>query len=342
MKALVTGATGFIGANLVRALLREGADVRVFIRETSDPRPIAGLDVEIAYGDLRDPESVRRAVAGCQAVYHTAAYVEYWAPDPRVFYETNVDGTRNVLSAALEEGVERVIHTSSFGTIGIPSDGRPVNEDTPFNLWKESQHYEISKCIAEEEALRFHRRGLPVVVVNPTGVVGPYDFRPSAMGRFIVRFARGRVPGYVDGAFNCVDVEDVARGHISAAERGRPGERYILGGEEITMREIVEILSEMTGVPPPRIRIPYPLAWVGANLFEFIAAHWTHKPPTFTKGALCFIGLRKRADSTKAMRELGFSPTPIEESFHKAVKWFLKNGYIPDRTREGRARVRTP
>src|SRR5438067_1532243 len=254
---LVTGGTGFIGANIVRELVAAGAGVRVLARPDGDRRALDGLKVEIAEGDLTDAASLRRAVSGVPAVYHAAADYRLWTPDPAALYRANVDGTRSVLEAAGQAGVTRVVYTSSVGALGIPKDGTPGTEQTPVTLADMVGDYKRSKFLAEQVALDFARRGLPVVVVNPSAPVGPWDVKPTPTGKIVVDFVKGNMPAYLDTGLNLVDVQDVAHGHLLACEKGRAGERYILGAENRTLQEIFEDLAGITGRAAPKIRIPY-------------------------------------------------------------------------------------
>lgn len=260
MTALVTGATGFVGANLVRELLTDGDAVRALVRPGRDRRNLTGLEVELAEGDLRDAESLRRALTGVSVLYHVAADYRLWARDPRELYASNVNGTRNILEAARGAGVERVVYTSTVGTLGIPRDGGPGTETTPVSLDQMVGHYKRSKFLAEREAERFAREGLDVVIVNPSAPVGPWDVKPTPTGKMIVDYLRGRMVASLDTGLNLVHVRDVARGHILAAQKGRSGEKYILGHQNLPLREIFGVLERLTGIPAPRFRIPYRVA----------------------------------------------------------------------------------
>ena len=259
MKALVTGGTGFIGSHVVRALLDDGASVRVLARAGSDRRALAGLPVEVVTGDLADPGSLTAALSGVEVLYHVAADYRLWAPDPAVLYRVNVEGTRALLLAAEAAGVSRVVYTSSVGALGLLPDGRPGTETTPVRLEDMVGDYKRSKFLGEREADEAAARGLPVVIVNPSAPVGPWDWKPTPTGRMLVDYLRGRMPAYLDTGLNLVHVRDVARGHLLAAARGRPGERYILGHAEgnLGLRAIFERLAPYTGVPAPRVRLPY-------------------------------------------------------------------------------------
>jgi dihydroflavonol-4-reductase len=332
MDTIVTGGTGFIGANVARELLAAGATVRVLARPRSDRRALDGVRVEIVEGDLLDAASVRRAVAGIQTVYHVAADYRLWTPDPAMLYRTNVEGTRAVLEAAGQAGVGRVVHTSSVGALGIPKDGRPGTEDTPVALTDMVGHYKRSKFLAEQVALDFARRGLPVVIVNPSAPVGPWDVKPTPTGQMIVDFMRGRMVATVDTGLNVVHVRDVARGHLLAAERGKPGERYILGHRDLSLAEIFRILAELTGRRPPRFRVPYALAWVAAACCEGVA-RLTRRPPAVPLTAVRMSRKRMYFSPARAVRELGLPQTDVRVALADAVAWFEAHGYARATTR---------
>ena len=276
MKKLVTGATGFIGSAIVRELIKDGEEVKVFVRQTSDTRNIDKLDVERAYGDIRDGDSMKRALKGCDTLYFTAAFYAHWTPDTQLLYEVNVGGTKASLKAALEAGIEKVVYTSTNNAIAA-SGPVPANEEAVFNYWKTGDHYSMSKYVAENEARIFVTRGLPVAIVNPTLVIGTNDIKPTPAGQMIIDTVKGKVPGYIDGGINIIDVEDVARGHILAAKKGRVGERYLFGNRNITVYEYFKLIADIAGVRPPRIKIPFPLALALGYLFE-LGASITKRP----------------------------------------------------------------
>jgi dihydroflavonol-4-reductase len=323
---LVTGGTGFIGANVARELLAAGVTVRVLARPGGERRALAGMKVEIVEGDLLDPASVRRAVSGVQAVYHVAADYRLWTPDPAALYRTNVEGTRAVLEAAGEAGVRRVVHTSSVGALGIPKDGRPGTEETPVALTDMVGHYKRSKFLAEQLALDFARRGLPVVVVNPSAPVGPWDVKPTPTGQMVVDFMRGRMVASLDTGLNVVHVRDVARGHLLAAERGTPGRRYILGHRDLSLAEIFGLLAEITGRRPPRFRVPYAMAWLSAACCESVA-RVTGRPPAVPLTAVRMARKRMYFSPARAVRELGLPQTDVRSALADAVAWFEAHGY---------------
>lgn len=332
MKALVTGGTGFIGANVVRALLGRGYRVRVLVRPSSDRRNLAGLEVELAVGDVRDPESLERALEGCSLLFHVAALYSFWVRPRSLIYEVNVEGTRNALQAALKRRVERVVYTSSVAALGLPRGKEPADERTPVEPGAIVSDYKRSKYLAQRVALEFAEHGLPVVIVNPSFPVGPYDLKPTPTGRVIVDFLNRKMPAYVETGMNVVDVEDVALGHLLAAEKGRVGECYILGGENLTMKELLALLAEITGLPAPKLRLPYypilGLSYLNAALCTLSGA-----TPRMTPETIRMARHYMFYDPSKAVRELGFPQTPARVALRKAVDWFRANGYV--RVRSG-------
>ena len=327
MKALVTGATGFVGAAVARALNATGTEVRVLIRRDSDLRNLGGLKVEQAYGDLRDRDSLRRALSGCQQLYHVAAHYALWAKDPSVFYEVNVTGTRTLLETARDLGIERIVYTSTIGAIGLPIGGGLGTEETPVSLSHMAGDYKRSKYLAEQEVLKLARAGLPVVIVNPSAPVGQGDIKPTPTGQLIVDFMKGRMWAYIETGMNLVDVDDVAVGHLRAMERGRIGERYILGNQNLSLREIFEILSKLTGVMAPRIKLPWQAILPLAHINRWIADYLTHQSPRIPLEGVRMAKYRMHYDCTKAVRELGLPQTSVELALEKAVRWFRAHGY---------------
>jgi dihydroflavonol-4-reductase len=327
LDALVTGGTGFVGANVVRELLREGATVRVLARPGGDRRALAGLRVEIVEGDLRDPASLRRAVAGVPRLFHVAADYRLWARDPRDLYRSNVEGTRAVLEAAGEAGVGRVVYTSTVGTLGIPKDGAPGDETTPVSLHDMVGPYKVTKFLAEEVARGFALRGLPVVIVNPSAPVGPWDVKPTPTGQMVVDFLVGRMFATLDTGLNLVHVRDVARGHLLAAERGRVGERYVLGHRNVSLAEIGALLAELTASRAPRLRIPYPVAWLAAGCMEAVA-RVTGGVPRVPLAAVRMARKRMYFSPAKAVAELGLPQTDVREALADAAGWFTAHGYL--------------
>jgi dihydroflavonol-4-reductase len=328
MDTLVTGGTGFVGANVVRELLAAGATVRVLARPRGDRRVLQGLRVEIAEGDLTEPATLARALAGVRTLFHAAADYRLWAPQPRALYRTNVEGTRALLAAAAEAGVARVVYTSTVGALGIPGDGVPGTEDTPVSLADMVGHYKRSKFLAERVALEFAGRGLPLVVVNPSAPVGAWDVKPTPTGQMIVDFLRGRMLGTLDTGLNVVHVRDVARGHLLAAERGRVGERYVLGHENLSLAAILDVLADVTGRPAPRLRVPYAVAWCGAACLEGVA-RMTGRPPAVALTAVRMARKRMFFSPAKAVRELGLPQTGARAALAEAVSWFVEHGYAP-------------
>jgi len=321
MKIFLTGATGFVGWHLARALVERGDSVRCLVRSGSPLEGLAGLPVEIVRGDLRDPDSVRRGVEGTEVVFHCAADYRLWVPDPATMYSSNVDGTDHVMQAAAASGVRRVVYTSTVGALGLRRDGRPADESTPASLADMVGHYKRSKFLAERVAERWAARGLPVVIVNPSAPVGERDVKPTATGRIIVDFLRGGMRAYVDTGLNLVDVRDVAAGHVLAAERGRPGEKYILGHQNVTLKSMLETLSRLSGLPAPKVRLPH---WVplAAAWVESYLARVGRREPRIALDAVRLSRHRMFFDPSKAVRELGLPQTPIDSALARAVEWF--------------------
>jgi dihydroflavonol-4-reductase len=322
MKVLVTGGTGFIGSSIVRALLLAGHHVRALVREGADTRNLAGLDIERVTGDITDPESLTAAIRGCTHVFHAAALYSFWVTQPGLIERVNVGGTRNVLQAALDAGVERVVYTSSVAALAVPSRDRPVDEATPVDPSAIIGAYKRSKYAAEQVALEYAAKGLPVVIVNPSFPVGPGDIKPTPTGQTILDFINHRLPAYVDTGMNVVDVEDVAQGHLLAAEKGKIGERYILGGRNMSMREFLGVLEKITGIPAPRVRLPYaPLL-----ALSYVNAAWcrmTKSTPRMTPDTIRMSRHYMYYDPSKAINELGMPQTPPEVALKKAVDWFI-------------------
>ncbi len=324
---LVTGATGFVGSAVARALLRGGLPVRVLARPTSRRRNLADLPVDIAVGAMEDAASLARAVAGCRYLFHVAADYRLWVPDPAAMYRANVEGTRELMLAALAAGVERVVYTSSVATLGLVSGGC-ADETTPSRLDDMIGPYKRSKFQAEEvvRALIAERR-LPAVIVNPSTPVGPGDVKPTPTGRLILEAAKGHMPGYVDTGLNIVHVDDVALGELAAAERGRLGERYILGGENLSLAEILAAVARAAGRRPPRLKVPYPVAFVAAAVGT-AHARLTGREPFTTLDGVRMSRKKMYFSTAKAMRELGYRPRPASEAIADAVAWFAANGYL--------------
>jgi dihydroflavonol-4-reductase len=328
MKTLVTGASGFVGAAVTRELLHSGHEVRVLLRPTSDRRNLEGLDLEVAVGDLSDPASLAAASRGCEAVFHVAADYRLWSRDPSNIYRTNVEGTRDLMRAALEAGVRQVVYTSSVATLGLSPDGTPANEETPVTFADMVGHYKRSKFLAEAEVRRMVREeGLPAVIVHPSTPVGPGDIKPTPTGRMVVAAASGRIPAYVDTGLNLVHVDDVAIGHRLALERGKQGEGYILGAENLTLGRILAEIARLCGREPPRVRLPYQAVLPVAYVAEAWARITGGGEPLATVEGVRLSRKRMFFSPAKAARELGFSPRPAIEGLHDAVAWFRANGY---------------
>jgi dihydroflavonol-4-reductase len=326
MKALVTGATGFVGAAVVRALVKTGVEVRVLARRDSDFSNLQQFKIDGAYGDLRDKESLRKALTGCRQLYHVAAHYALWARNPAIFYDVNVTGTKNLMEAARDVGTERIVYCSTIGAIGLPPDGGLGTEETPVSLEQMAGHYKRSKYLAEQEVLKLAKQGLPVVIVNPSAPVGEGDVKPTPTGQVIVDFMKGRMPAYIETGMNIVDVDDVAAGHLLAMQKGRIGERYILGTKNLMLREVFEILSRLTGVNMPSVKLPreliLPLAYLN------LAFSWmTGIPPRIPLEGVKMAKYKMHYDCSKAIRELGIPQTPPEVALEKAVRWFRDHKY---------------
>jgi len=327
MKAFVTGATGFVGSHVARALAEQGADLRLLVRAGSDTRNLDGLDAERAVGDLRDPASIERAMAGCDTVFHVAADYRLWVRDPEQMYRANVEGTRTILDAARKNGARRVVHTSSVATMGFTSNGHLADEDSPVKLESMIGPYKRSKFMAEEFALQAGRGGMDVVVVNPTTPVGEQDIKPTPTGRIVVDFLKKKFPAYVDTGLNLVDVRECARGHVTALEKGRSGERYILGGENLTLKQILDKLAAITGLPSPKVKVPYAIALAAGVVDEVITGRILGKEPRATIDAVRMGRKKMFVSSAKAERELGWNPSPVEGALARAVEWFRFHHY---------------
>lgn len=332
MRAFVTGATGFIGSSVVRVLVERNVDVRALCRPGSDRRNLDGLEIEIVEGDLTDPESLKRGVKACELVFHAGALYSFWVRPRRLIYDVNVGGTRAVLDAAKEAGAERVVYTSSVAALGRRDDGRPADETVATSLRQVVGDYKKSKCLAERVALDF-AADLPVVIVNPSFPVGPRDLKPTPTGQTILDFLNRRLPAYVDTGMNVVDVEDVALGHWLAAEKGQVGERYILGGENVTMKRMLDLLSEITGLPAPRFRVPYRPILALSYLNAAFCRVFPGSTPRMTPETIRMSSHRMYYDPGKAVRELGFPQTTAREALAKAVDWYRTHGYVKGGTR---------
>lgn len=327
MKAFVTGATGFVGSHVARVLAEQGADLRLLIRSGSDLRNIQTLNADRVVGDLRDPVSIERAMSGCDVVFHVAADYRLWVRDPMEMYRANVEGTRGLLDAARKNKVRRVVYTSSVATMGFTSNGRPADEDFPVSFDNMIGHYKRSKFMAEEVALEAGRSGLDVVVVNPTTPVGEQDIKPTPTGRIVVDFLKKKFPAYVDTGLNLVDVTECALGHVAALEKGRSGERYILGGQNLTLKQILDKLAAITGLPSPKVKLPYAVALAAGVVDEIVTGRILGREPRATIDAVRMGRKKMFVSCAKAERELGWNIVPVDDALRRAVEWFQANGY---------------
>ena len=314
---LVTGASGFIGWHVARLLVERGHRVRALVRPSSR---VEELEVERVTGDLRDPDSLARAAEGCGLIFHVAADYRLWARRPAELYQSNVEGTRNLLAVARNAGVERVVYTSTVGCIGIPPGG-VGDENTPVGLQEMAGDYKRSKFLAEQAALEYARGGLPVVIVNPTAPVGDHDVKPTPTGKIVVDFLHRDMPAFIDTGLNVVDVRDTALGHLLACEKGKPGERYILGSENLSLAEILAMLARITGRKAPTVKLPYAVAY-GAGMASTAWARVTGRPPRVPLEAVRMARKKMWVSHEKARQELGFQPGPAEAALARAVKWF--------------------
>jgi dihydroflavonol-4-reductase len=333
MKVFVTGSTGFVGSHVAKVLASKGADLRLLVRKTSNLANFAGMAAPSALttitGDLLDPESLRTGIRGCDFVFHVAADYRLWVRDPKQMYAVNVDGTRELLRIAREEGVRRVVYTSSVATMGFKTDGTIVDENTPVSLSDMIGHYKRSKFLAEQEALKAAYDGQEVMVLNPTTPIGPSDIKPTPTGRIVVDFLNRKFPAYVDTGLNLVDVEEVARAHVAAIEKGTPGERYILGGENLTLKQILDKMSAITGLPSPTMKVPHAVAMAFALFDETITGRILGKEPRATVEAVRMGKKKMFASSVKAARDLGFQQIPVYTALRAAIDWFRTHGYAP-------------
>ena len=329
MKCFVTGATGFLGSHVARQLLKQGADLRLLMRSTSRTDNIDDLRSERVIGDLRDVASLKRGMDGCEYVFHVAADYRLWSVNGQELYDSNVDGTRNILKAARESGTRRVVYTSSVATMGFGNNGRMANESTPVTLANMIGDYKRSKFMAEQLVLGAARGGQDVVVVNPTTPIGERDIKPTPTGRIVVDFLKRRFPAYVDTGLNLVDVIDCADGHLLAMEKAVPGERYILGGENLTLKQILDMLAAITGIPSPSIRMPYAVAYATGVVDTLVTGKMRQREPRVTLDSVRMGRKRMFVTSAKAERELGWNPAPVDRALRRAVDWFRANGYAP-------------
>jgi len=329
MKVLITGASGFVGSAVLYQLTQKGHAVRALLRPQSDQRNLKGLTVDTVFGDLTDPASLDPALNGCDALFHVAADYRLWVPESTRMYATNVTGTREIMLAAMRAGVKRIVYTSSVATLGLTTDGSPADEETPATLNNMIGHYKRSKFLAEAEVKQLaETENLPVVIVNPSTPVGPRDIKPTPTGRMILDAAAARMPAYVDTGLNVVHVDDVALGHLLAFERGTIGRRYILGGQNLTLKEILQRIAAITGRRPPRLRLPHNLILPVAYLLEGWSRLFGSGEPRVTVDGVRLAKKRMFFSSRRARRELGYNPRPVDAAFRDAVDWYNQNGYL--------------
>ena len=329
MKVFVTGATGFVGHHVASALAAEGAQLRLLVRKTSNLANLEGIDGDTFVGDLSRPESLRTAIEGCDAVVHVAADYRLWIPDPEAMYSANVDGTRELLRMAREAQVPRFVYTSSVATMHFRTDGIVINEDTPVSLADMVGHYKRSKFMAEQQAIAAAQDGQQVIILNPTTPIGAGDSKPTPTGRIFVDFLNGKFPAYVDTGLNLVDVAEVARTHVTALTKGTPGKRYILGGENLTLKQILDKMSAITGIPSPTVKIPFAVAATYAFFEEWITGRIRGKEPRATLEEVRMGRKKMFASSAHAEQELGFRILPVYPAMRAAIEWFRANGYAP-------------
>ncbi len=329
MKIFLTGATGFIGHHVAKTLAAQGADLRFLVRKSSNLANLEGIPGETVVGDLSDPASLKSVIATCEVVVHVAADYRLWIPDPATMYRANVDATRELLRLAREAQVKRFVYTSSVATMHFRTDGVVINEDTPVSLGDMVGHYKRSKFIAEQEAIKAAEAGQQVMILNPTTPIGPNDLKPTPTGRIFVDFLNGKFPAYVDTGLNLVDVSEVARAHVLALTQGTPGRRYILGGENLTLKQILDKMSAITGIPSPTVKIPFGIAATYAFFEEWITGRIRGKEPRATLEEVRMGRKKMFASSARAQTELGFRILPVDPAIRAAIDWFRANGYTP-------------
>jgi dihydroflavonol-4-reductase len=329
MNVFVTGATGFVGHHVAKALAAEGASLRFLTRKSSNLGNLEGIPGETVVGDLSDPASLKSALAGIDAVVHVAADYRLWIPDPAAMYRANVDGTRELLRMAREAGVKRFVYTSSVATMHFRTDGIVINEDTPVSLGDMVGHYKRSKFLAEQEAIKAAQAGQQVIILNPTSPIGSNDRKPTPTGRIVLDFLNGKFPAYMDTGLNLVDVTEVARAHVLALTKGAPGRRYILGGENLTLKQILDKMSAITGIPSPTVRIPFAVAATYAFFEELITGRIRGREPRATLEEVRMGRKKMYASSARAQQELGFRILPVYPVMRAAIEWFRANGYAP-------------
>jgi dihydroflavonol-4-reductase len=330
MTTLVTGATGFLGSHVARQLAARGETVRILVRAASQLRAVEDLPLEKAEGDLRDAASLDRALRGVERVYHVAADYRLWARDPQDIYESNVTGTKNLLHAARRTGVRKFIYTSTVATIAVDRPGTLPNEDTQSELREMIGHYKRSKWLAEQEVFKAAKEGFPAIIASPTTPVGPGDWKPTPTGKIVLDFLKGKMPGYVETGLNFVAVEDAAAGHLLASDRGKAGERYLLGGENLTLKQLLDALAKITGRPAPRLKIPHAVA-LGVAYAENAFSRLLGREPQIPVEGVKIARHKMFVDCSKAQRELGFEAGPVEAALERAVRWYESNGYLAAR-----------
>ncbi|HEX4022494.1 MAG TPA: hopanoid-associated sugar epimerase [Acidobacteriaceae bacterium] len=330
MRIFLTGATGFVGTHVARTLSANGAQLRLLVRKTSRVDHLAPLHAEMIVGDLRQPSSLQSAMADCDALVHVAADYRLWVRDPDEMYAANVAGTRELLQIARQAGIRRIVYTSSVATMGFRTDGTIVDEDTPVSLADMVGHYKRSKFLAEQEAIAAAHSGQPVIILNPTTPIGSDDARPTPTGRIVVDFLNRKFPAYVDTGLNLVDVNAVAEAHAAALEHGRPGERYILGGENLTLKQILDRMAAITGLPSPTMQVPHSVAMTFAFFDEWITGRMLGREPRATVEAVRMGKKKMFASSARAERELGYKILPVDAALRAAIDWFRANGYAPN------------
>ena len=328
MLAFVTGATGFLGSHVARALAAQGAQLRVLVRPSSDLRNLEDLKAERVQGDLRDPDSLKKAMAGCEAVFHVAADYRLWVRNPEQMYRSNVEGTRSLLEGARKQRVRRVVYTSSVATMGFTHNGDLADEQSPVSLADMIGHYKRSKFMAEQVAFEAARSGVDVVVVNPTTPIGERDVKPTPTGRIVLDFLKRKFPAYVETGLNLVDATECARGHIQAFEKGKTGERYILGGENLTLKQILDRLATITGLKSPTVKLPYVFAFATGVVDEMVTGRLMRREPRATIDAVRMGRKMMFVSSAKAERELGWRMVPVDGALRQSVEWFRANGYV--------------
>jgi dihydroflavonol-4-reductase len=327
MLAFLTGATGFVGSHVARTLAEKGADLRLLVRTNSNKKNLDDLKADLVTGDLRDSGSLEKGIAGCDVVFHVAADYRLWVRDPDEMYRANVEGTRAILEAARKANIRRVVYTSSVATMGFTSNGQPADEKSPVSLANMIGPYKRSKFMAEQVAIEAARAGQDVVIVNPTTPVGERDIKPTPTGRIVIDFLKKKFPAYVDTGLNLVDVRECALGHVAALEKGRSGERYVLGGENLTLKQILDKLAVITGLPSPKVRVPYVLALATGVVDELVTGRILGREPRASIDAVRMGRKKMFASSAKAEHELGWKVMPVDDALLRAVDWFRQNGY---------------